>query len=169
MTAIAPHVPKYEKLEQLALLYPEVDASAIRTCLTVLRVASQLSASFDEHFARFGLSQGRFAVLMMLRHRPEGMTPAAIAQAAGVSRPTITGLLDGLARAKLVQRRADRTDHRSRIITLAPAAERLFRRMLPTHYRKHAAIMAGLSRRDRDQLIELMQRIEPRAGGGGAT
>ena len=166
MPSVPPAVPKFEQLEKLAESYPELDATAIRTCLILLRVAGRLSTSFDEHFARFGLSQGRFTLLMLLRRHPEGMSPAALAQAAGVTRPTVTGILDTLQSSGLVKRQTEPHDHRVIRVTLTDAAHRLLRAMLPIHFRRHASIMAEMDKGERETLVGLLRRIESRVTSG---
>lgn len=167
MPTVHPNIPKFETLQQLAAEHPGLDATAVHTCVTLLRVASELTGVFDEHFARFGLSQGRFTVLMLLRRHPHGLSPAAIAESAGVTRPTISGVLDTLQRDGLVKRTPAALDRRSNVVTLTAAARRLMKRMLPVHFHKHAAIMAGLTVRDRRRLVGLLALVD-RAPSVGA-
>ena len=169
MPSVPPAVPRFEHLQRLSESYPDLDATAIRTCVMLLRVASELSSSFDQHFARFGLSQGRFMLLMLLARHPGGMSPAALAEAAGVTRPTVTGVLSTLEKSGLVRRRTDPEDHRGSIVTLTDSAHRLLRRMLPVHFRKHASIMSGLEVRERDELASLLRRIESRIASGALS
>lgn len=154
-----PVPPPLELLEQLARREPQIDPSAIRTSLILLRVASQVSASLDEEFSRFGLSQGRFTVLMLLFHAREGMSPARLAEAAGVRRPTISGLLDSLDRAGLIERRGDPNDHRASIVTMTASAEGLLKRILPILCGKHATLMSTLSGAERSLLSSLLERV----------
>jgi DNA-binding MarR family transcriptional regulator len=162
MPTVHPNVPKFEILQQLAAEHPGLDATAVHTCVTLLRVASELTSMFDDHFARFGLSQGRFTVLMVLRRHALGLSPAALAESAGVTRPTISGVLDTLQRDGLVERRPAAHDHRSSVVTLTAAAHRLMKRMLPVHFRRHAAIMAGLGVPERRKLVDLLKLVDSR-------
>jgi DNA-binding MarR family transcriptional regulator len=167
MPTVHPNVPKFEILRQLGAEHPGLDATAIHTCVTLLRVASEISSVFDRHFARFGLSQGRFTVLMRLRRHAVGLSPAALAESAGVTRPTISGVLDTLQRDGLVERTPAAFDHRSSVVTLTASARRLMKRMLPVIFRTHAEIMAGLTVRERRALVDLLKRVD-RAPAVGA-
>jgi DNA-binding MarR family transcriptional regulator len=160
MRIVHPNVPKFEILRHLAAEHPALDATAVHTSVTLLRVGSELTTVFDGLFARFGLSQGRFTVLMFLRRRAGGLSPAALAESAGVTRPTISGVLDTLERDGLVERKPAAHDHRSSIVTLTASAHRLMKRILPAIFRRHAAIMAGLSARQRRQLVELLALVD---------
>ena len=159
-------LPTPEALEQLAQRHPQLDASSVRASLALLRAANQMSAAFGEHFARFGLSQARFTILMVLRKQPLGMSPAQIAHAVNVTRPTVTGLLQALEQMRLVLRRTHPHDHRSNKVTLTPKAARLLDRMFPAHFRKHAALMGGLTQAERMLLIKLLDKIRPQAVSG---
>jgi DNA-binding MarR family transcriptional regulator len=160
MHTVHPNVPKFEILKQLAAKHPGLDATAIHTSVTLLRVGSELTTAFDDLFARFGLSQGRFTVLMLLRRNAVGLSPAELAESAGVTRPTISGVLDTLQRDGLVERKPAAHDHRSSIVTLTAAAHRLMKKMLPAIFRQHAAIMARLSARQRRQLVDLLKLVD---------
>jgi DNA-binding MarR family transcriptional regulator len=167
MRTVHPNVPKFEILKHLAAEHPGLDATAIHTSVTLLRAGSELATVFDGLFARFGLSQGRFTVLMLLRRHAVGLSPAALAESAGVTRPTISGVLDTLQRDGLVERKPAAHDRRSSIVTLTTAAHRLMKKMLPVIFRQHAAIMAGLSVRQRRQLVDLLKLVD-RAPARGA-
>ena len=60
----------------------------------------------------FGLSEGRFIVLFLLDSVPRGVAPNKLAEQAGVTPATMTGLIDGLERDNLVNRQADPDDRR---------------------------------------------------------
>jgi DNA-binding MarR family transcriptional regulator len=161
MPVLPQNPPRFERLAELAGQYPELDASAVRSCLVLLRVATDVSSYLEEYFSEFGLSQGRFTVLMMLWRSDEGLSPARIAELAGVTPPTITGLCKKLEAEGLVARRADPADRRAAVITLTPRARRLLRRLLPGHFKRQAAMLGALSEGERADLVRLLGRIRP--------
>jgi DNA-binding MarR family transcriptional regulator len=120
-----------------------------------------VTTCLDEHFSRFGLSHGRFAVLMMLWRSEGGLSPARIAELCNVTPPTITGLCKKLEADGLVRRRADRADRRASVITLTSRAQRLLARLLPGHLTRQATMLAALSEAERAELIRLLTRIRP--------
>ncbi len=153
--------PRFERLAELAGRYPELDASAVRSCLVLLRVATDVTASLDAYFSEFGLSHGRFAVLMMLWRSEGGLSPARIAEQCDVTPPTITGLCKKLEADGLVRRRADPADRRAYRITLTPRARRLLVRLLPGHFTRQATMLAGLTEAERAELVRLLTNIRP--------
>lgn len=77
--------------------------------------------------AELGLSPARFSVLVTLRY--EGACRLGdLARREGVAQPTMTKLVVGLERDRLVVRRADSADQRGVIVDLTPAGRALVRR-----------------------------------------
>src|SRR5437588_10345450 len=92
-------LPKYECLLEKAAKYPDLDPSACEAHLHLLRVSGDVFEFFDEFLNQRGISQGRFTVLMLLTRRVDHpINPADIAERAGVTRATMTGLIDVLER-----------------------------------------------------------------------
>jgi DNA-binding MarR family transcriptional regulator len=160
--------PSDRVLHDLSQHYPDVDPSAVQAWVTLLRVAFELHGVSNQHFARYRLSEGRFVVLIML-HTAEGgeMCCSDIAESTGVSRATVTGLLDGLERDGLI-RRVDYPEDRRRItIILTANGRHLLDELLPDHLRRIANVMAKLTKSDRKALRTLLEKV--RAGVAAVT
>jgi DNA-binding MarR family transcriptional regulator len=150
-------------LHELSQQYAHVDPSAVQAWVSLLRVAQELHGVSHQHFARYRLSEGRFVVLIMLHTTASGeMCCSDIADSTGVSRATLTGLLDGLERDGLI-RRVDYPEDRRRItITLTANGRRLLDELLPDHLRRIESVMANLTKADRKTLRALLEKV--RAG-----
>jgi DNA-binding MarR family transcriptional regulator len=155
-------LPKFETMRECAQRYPELDPTALQTSLVLLRVASDLIAAMDSELAGHGTSQGRFTILMLLENcsKPE-LSPSDLAEMSGVSRASISGLIDGLEEAGMVKRRADRRDRRALSVRLTKKGKRFLEKMLPAHFTFMARVMQNLSERERQQLISLVSKIDP--------
>ena len=83
--------------------------------LAAVRIlGKKLHASMERWADRFGLSEGRFQILVRLQHQPAGrLTMGELAEMLDVSPRSITGLVDNLERDGLVRRADDPTDRRS--------------------------------------------------------
>ncbi|MBU8896426.1 MarR family transcriptional regulator [Corallococcus sp. H22C18031201] len=159
-----PTVPRYERLHRLAKRFPQLDPSAIETCLTMLRLAHDMSDAYDSHFTRHGLSQGRFVVLIQLFLAEEsdetrGLSPAELADLSGCSRATMTGLLDTLEKDALVSRQDHPDDRRMYTVHLTSKGRDVIQGMLPDHYSRIAALMAPLSLDERTTLQHLLAKV----------
>lgn len=153
-------LPGDQELKDLAKRYPDLDPEGMGAFLAFMRTACEIFHAADEHFARYGMSCGRFTVLALLNRKPSRMlTPSQIAEACGVTRATITGLLDNLEQEKLIKRERSGADRRTMQVRLTDEGSRFLDRMLPDHFRRMAKLMSGLNSRDRSDLCRLSARI----------
>src|SRR5882757_9582431 len=86
-------------------------------------------------------------------------TPAELADAAGVTRATMTGLIDTLERDGLVRREPDPDDRRMMSVRLTAKAESFLAQMLPKHFQIMAQLMAPLSESERKTLVRLLTKV----------
>jgi DNA-binding MarR family transcriptional regulator len=153
-------LPKYEAIQQRASRYPEIDPGAVVSYLVLLRVAQDVLSATEAFLNRHEMSHGRFSVLMLLNRNPEHpVSPSDLAAKSGVTRATMTGLLDGLERERLVHREPDKGDRRMLMVELTPKGRKLLDGMLPDYYRLLAAIMNELGDGEKKQLIELLNKV----------
>ena len=111
-------LPSRDMIDAMGRVYPELDSTALEACYVLLRTGSDVLTAFDENLSRHHITQSRFIVLLLLkrihlRHLSNGeMNPSNLAEQAGVSRGTMTGLLDGLERDGLIERELQNGDRR---------------------------------------------------------
>jgi DNA-binding MarR family transcriptional regulator len=153
-------LPSQETLQKFAQRYPQADISAVSAFLHLLRVATDLSIALDACLSRHGLLQGRWWVLILLmREQNLTSTPSSLANKAGVTRATMTGLIDGLQRDGLVERVLDSSDRRSVSIRLTSAGQIKLDQVMPDYYARLRECMADLDESSRAQLHEILQQI----------
>ena len=144
----------------------------------LLKASDEVFAIHDRHLAENNISQGRFCVLMLLWRsvQPRAAkllgaeacvagprTPAELADAAGVTRATMTGLIDTLERDGFVKRDPDLDDRRMMSVRLTPKAEDFLRGFMPEHFKVTAALMASLTESERKTLVQLLAKISQQA------
>ena len=126
-------------LEQLEVQLGSFDRESVLTGLAMLEFASRALGDYEAHFARYGLSQGRFTALMFVYQFPgRRWTPAALAEAAGVRRATMTGLLQRLERDRWLVRSPNPEDRRSSVIEMTEDGRARFSGVLPDHFGRFA-------------------------------
>jgi DNA-binding MarR family transcriptional regulator len=158
-------LPSNQVLEELSRRYSELEPSAVASALTLFKVAADLHAALSQHFARYNLSQGRFVVLITLYTAPDSeMCCSDVADSIGVSRATMTGLLDGLERDGLIKRINHPGDRRRITLSLTANGRKLLERILPDHFRRIAGMMSKLSESDRRKMMELLGRVRQGMG-----
>ena len=153
-------IPDEKCLDQLAVRYPDLDLSSVVAIMAFLGTSAALVDAYDKFLSQHGLSQGRFAVLNYLNRKPElAVNQTQLAEAYGVTKATITGLIDGLERDGLVERLADLQDRRASLVRLTQAGREFLNAILPFHFRRTARVFADFDAADRQALIQMMTRI----------
>jgi DNA-binding MarR family transcriptional regulator len=163
-------LPRYECLLEASREFPDLDPSATEVFLHLLRAGDEAFRVVDAHLAQHEVTQGGFGVLMALwgncqREDREGdkLTPAELAERTGVTRATITGLVDTLERAGLVSRTPHREDRRMMCIGLTKRGEKALVRIMPEHFRRMAWLMSELSESERKTFVRLLTKVLARA------
>jgi DNA-binding MarR family transcriptional regulator len=165
-------LPRYECLLKAAEAFPDLDPSATEVFLHLLRAGDEAFRLVEVHLAQHDISQGRFGVLMALWgncQRAEcaaqrALSPAELADRTGVTRATITGLIDTLERDGLVTRTPHQEDRRMLSVELTSRASALLAGILPDHFRRMAWLMSPLSQAERKTLVGLLHKVLDRAG-----
>lgn len=123
------------------------------------------------------LTMAQMKVLFVLNHEGPAIV-TDLAEALGVSAPSVTGTVERLVRAGLVERRDDPADRRRVINALTPAGQALVERL---HQGRRARLLAALARLEAPALDELERGLaallaaleataregEPAGAGGG--
>lgn len=171
-------LPRYECLLQAAKEFPDLDPSAAEAFLHLLHTSDEVFAISDRSFSGNNISHGRFGVLMLLWRsvQPEAAnlvggdacvpgprTPAELADAAGVTRATMTGLIDTLERDGFVTREPDPNDRRMMSVRLTNRGVRFMQEFLPGHFKTITSIMANLTEVERKTLVTLLTKVQQQA------
>ncbi|PAT37484.1 MarR family winged helix-turn-helix transcriptional regulator [Vandammella animalimorsus] len=151
---------KYQALLGQAQQRDLADAQSMRLCFELLSLSSAIDRDCAARLAPHGLSEGRF-VLLFLLDAAEGaaLAPNALAEQAGISRATVTGLLDGLQREGLIERQPDAHDRRALRIVLTAQGRRTARKVIAQHSQWIAQLLAPLNSAERGQLQRLLGKI----------
>lgn len=158
-------LPRYECLLEAAKKFPDLDPSATEVFLQLLRTGDDLSKAENEYLGQHAISQGRFCVLMLLLEKPgcgatTARSPAELADHAGVTRATMTGLIDTLERDGFVKRVPDPNDRRMMSVNLTPKAHAFLATMLPGYFRRVSAFMSHLTESERRTFVQLLGKIQ---------
>jgi len=154
-------LPDAKILSKFAQRYPDADIECVIHFLTLLRVGSDLSSELDNFLAGYGLLQGRWWVLILLMREEDGVsTPSLLAEKAGVSRATMTGLIDGLAKEDLVRRVTNADDRRKQHIKLTLQGQEKLDEVMPEYYRRVADLMKVLSPSQGEDLSSMLTKLQ---------
>lgn len=154
-------IPSREKIEALAEKYKELDVESTLTALEMLRVSREMMSMAERFFASFQISSGKFSAMMLLfRHREEGgLSPSVLAEKAGVTKATMTGLIDGLEKMKFISRTPRKDDRRSVEVRINENGIRFLNGILPEHFRRISKLYANLKENEKKELMKLLDKI----------
>ena len=154
-------LPDAKVLTKFAERYPDANIEHVLHFLTLLRVGSDLSDALDSFLAGYGLLQGRWWVLILLMREDDLMsTPSTLAEKAGVSRATMTGLIDGLDKEGLIVRVSNVTDRRKLHIKLTAAGQAKLDEIMPEYYRRVSDLMKILSSEQSKVLSSTLTKLQ---------
>jgi DNA-binding MarR family transcriptional regulator len=171
-------LPRYECLLEAARDFPDLDPSAAEAFLHLLRTGDEVFATTERNLSDHSISHGRFGVLMLLWRSTQPRAakllgaddclsgpraPAELAEAAGVTRATMTGLIDTLERDGFVKREPDPDDRRMMSVSLTAKGERFLNEFLPGHFKVIAELMAPLTEAERKSLVKLLVKVQQHA------
>ena len=155
LTTIAPDresaLARHDKLELRVWLRLLTCANLIET-----RVRAGLREEFD-------VTLPRFDVLAQLDRAPAGLSMGELSDRLMVSNGNVTGLIDRLVAEGHVARLPAPSDRRQSRVKLTPAGKRAFDAMTPRHERWIDDLLAGLSRTEMAQLLELLAKLKQSA------
>jgi len=155
--------PTEKEFQALAGRYREMSPLAVKAAVAMLRTGSDLVTGFEKLMGRYGLSQGRFLILVVMNRTPDALTsPSVLAGKIGVTRATMTRLIDGLERDGLIRRYPHREDRRRQEIKLTAKGRDLLEKILPDYWSRIDTLMQGLNETEQQAMITLLAKV---AGG----
>ncbi|OKP91521.1 MarR family transcriptional regulator [Paenibacillus sp. P3E] len=137
----------------------DIDAQAILVASRLMAAGAQLGHASEIHFSRFGLSTGRYRLLADLEDYEGEELPSQLAEHLGVTRATVTGLIDILERDGLVSRRLSSEDGRQRSVLLTEEGAKKLREMASEHFAWLEAMVGLLSIDERSVFLDLLGRV----------
>ena len=149
------------------MISPKAEDLAVRVWFRFIRLESRLQTAVTERLREIGLSVPQCDVLTTLTEA-EGVSQQELAKRLYVTKGNISGLLDRLESAGLVERRAAAVDRRQYEIYLTPAGRETAERAIAIQHALIRATLGRLPAGDLDKLEGLLvaTRDLVRAHGG---
>jgi DNA-binding MarR family transcriptional regulator len=126
--------------------------------LNVLRTADQLQIHFARLFRRFGLTPQQYNILRILRGEGRPLPILEIAARMITVVPGITGLIDRLEAANLVERKRCDEDRRVVYVAIAPQALEALAQIDEPLVELHRALLGHLTREELATLSGLLEK-----------
>jgi DNA-binding MarR family transcriptional regulator len=140
---------------------PDVDFSPLDIMSRLRRISLRLNGIRAAAFRSAGLAIWEFDVLAALRRagEPFQLSPAQLVRVTMVTSGTLSNRLDLLEERGLVERHRNPEDGRGVLVHMSDTGRELVDEAMITLVSSEDEQLAGLSRGDRDQLIELLRRL----------
>jgi DNA-binding MarR family transcriptional regulator len=148
-------------LQQWARERPDLDTQAMGVFGRIYRIAKAAGDAVAESYSRFGITRADFDVLATLRRsgEPFTLTPTALSSALMLTSGGMTGRLDRLEKAGLLERSADPTDRRGTLVTLSPKGRELIDDAVVAGLRRQQELLSSLPEAKRRQLDALLHQV----------
>lgn len=148
---------------------PRALSDGMRTCFEVLSLAAAIDRDCAARLGAHDLSEGKFVLLFLLEEAEDGLSPHELAEQAGVTRGTVTGLLDGLERSGFVRRGSNDIDRRKLTVRLTADGAALTQHLKAEHGRWVGSLFSDLSADECDTLRQLLAKVFARTATAAGT
>jgi DNA-binding MarR family transcriptional regulator len=142
------------------------DHHALRIWLRLLTctqlIERQVRSRLREQFAS---TLPRFDLMSQLERHREGLKMNELSRMLMVTGGNVTAIVDQLENEGLVERLDEPADRRAFRIRLTRAGERAFAEMARAHEGWVVELLAGLSRREQDDLLKLLAKVKQHTVG----
>lgn len=143
--------------------FPEINFSQLEVYWLHRQITAKIESEMDAMLSGSGLSSGRFVLMILLDRYPEGLRPTELAQLAGVTQATISGLLISLEKAGLSQRKIHQSDGRSYVIQLSDAGHNLYKKLQPSFLNMIRQFFSGLENTEVQALKDVLTKMGTQA------
>ena len=140
------------------------DHSALRIWLRLLTCTQLIERRVRSGLREeFGTTLPRFDLMAQLERHPEGLKMNELSRLLMVTGGNITAIVDQLEKEGQVERLDDSADRRAFRIRLTRAGEKSFTEMARAHEQWVVELLAGLTRKEHDELLKLLAKLKQHA------
>jgi len=135
-----------------------MEATGIHLWLVLWKAYEAVRRHAERHIHSLGLGFSDFAVLEALLHK--GPTPVnTIGELVHLTSGSITAAIDRLERKSLVERCADPSDRRARVVHLTEVGRKLIECAFGDHAAAMQAAASGLTAAERSEAVALLKKL----------
>jgi DNA-binding MarR family transcriptional regulator len=140
------------------------DHRALRVWLRLLTCTQLIERRVRSRLrSRFATTLPRFDLMAQLERHPEGLKMNELSRLLMVTGGNVTAIVDQLEKEGLVERIAEPADRRAWLIRLTSAGDKSFAEMARAHEEWVVELLAGMSRREQDELLRLLAKMKQHA------
>jgi DNA-binding MarR family transcriptional regulator len=142
------------------------DHHALRIWLRLLTCTQLIERQVRSRLReKFATTLPRFDLMAQLERQRNGLKMNELSRMLMVTGGNITAIVDQLEHEGLVERLDDAADRRAFRIRLTRTGERTFAEMARAHEEWVVELLAGLSRREQEELLKLLAKVKQHTVG----
>ena len=157
------HLPSQESLRRVSAEFgSERSSQDVELILLLLNVANRFRCEvFSSLEKQYGLTEGKFILLMALSDSPQGLPINELAKRVGVSTPTVSIMIKRMLAAdnQLIAVHSSQSDGRVRKIVLSESGKRLLAEVLPVHLKQISDFSHTISYSESKTLTTLLKKL----------
>jgi DNA-binding MarR family transcriptional regulator len=137
------------------------DRMELRVWLRLLTCCNLIDGKVRQKLGQtFATTLPRFDILAQLERAGAPLSMSELSRRMMVTNGNITGLVERLAAESLVDRTAAAKDRRIQMVKLTAEGRRAFAKMAAEHHAWLAAMMAGLDRKEMQELHAMLSKLK---------
>ncbi|MEK3950641.1 MarR family transcriptional regulator [Paenibacillus sp. FSL H7-0703] len=146
------------KINLLTEKFPNVDSRSLNTLVLFVQTAHEVYNGVSSRLSEYGVSIGNLKILMPLYLYDRSLTPSELAEYSGVTRSTVTSVIDKLERDGII-RRSTLSDRRMTAISLTDEGKQLMTERIPLFIQLFSDLMNEFTQEDHDLFATLLQKL----------
>lgn len=141
------------------MMNPFLEDSQFDLLIQLLGVTRELEHELTSKLSYFELTNGKLKVLISLLKYQRPLSPSELANDLGVTRSTMTGLLDGLEKEEFI-RRGTLDDRRKTAIFLTEKGIDVINTLMPLYSDHVTNIFSKITKEEKQLLMNLLIKIK---------
>ncbi|WP_307353275.1 MarR family transcriptional regulator [Paenibacillus polymyxa] len=146
------------RINLLTEKFPNVDSRSLNTLVLFVQTAHEVYNGVSSRLSEYGLSIGNLKILMPLYLYDRSLTPSELAEYSGVTRSTVTSVIDKLERDGVI-RRSTLTDRRMTAISLTDEGKQLMTEKIPMFIQLFSDLMNEFTQEDHVLFATLLNKL----------
>ncbi len=140
--------------------YNFIEDTSGKTIVNILKTTEIIRYVYADLFSKYGISEPKFRVLLILSIEGDGMALCDIGKRMLVTRANMTGLIDRMVKEALVEKKINPDDKRSTKAYLTQKGKDLFESVKDKHIEFSQRMTHSLSDEEKKQLSQLLQKLQ---------
>lgn len=146
-------------IEKINENYLQLNGPHLRLLKSMFSFIDQIETLRKADLQKHGFSEGRMLVLITLWFNNHKMNSSEVAQHIGVTRATMTGLVDGLEKDAYIQKLHCTEDRRVQYLELTEKGHQFLNSIIPEHFGCWKNFTQELNNKDAEDMSQLFDKL----------